>query len=242
MAEAVRRSIATGGYRPDCALPTETRLARTHGVGRGTARAAYLRLAEQGVVESVHGHGWYVREDRRVRFPLTSVEQGRATAPRDPWLTLLDTLGREGGARLDAVEAVVPPPKVAALLRLDRAAGDKAVMRRRVRYVEGKPWMLSTLYVPADIAEGTPLAVHADMQNPSAVGWLIRNGYELVRDVDLIEARMPDTWERDVLGIGRGTPLITNHRTSNDRTGRPVRCTVDLFPAHRFELEVEQWH
>lgn len=240
MAEAVHRSIATGGYRPDRALPTETQLAHTHRVGRGTARAAYLRLAEQGVVESVHGHGWYIREDRRVRFPLTSVEQGRATAPRDPWLTLLGTLGRDGGARLDTVDIVTPPPKVATLLRLDR--GDRAVMRRRVRYVEGEPWMLSTLYVPADIAEGTPLAVCADMQNPSAVGWLIRNGHRLVRDVDLIEARMPDTWERDVLGIGRGTPLITNHRTSTDQDGRPVRCTVDLFPAHRFELEVEQCH
>ncbi len=238
LANEIAEAIRHGEYAPDAQLPTEAEVMERYGVARATARKAYQHLADQALIYSVRGHGWYVREDQRLRFPLLTIDSGRASATVDVWQAFLQTIGRDGDHRLMSTVEAPPPEKVARLLKLSR--GEYAVARHRVRSVDGVPWMLSTGYFPGYIAHGTRLAENVDMQNPSPLRWLIENGFGPVRHEDLIGARMPTAEEIKLLELGKGTPMMAVYRTSWDRVGRPVRCTVDALPAHRFELVVTQ--
>lgn len=238
LADVFETAIRRGEYAPDAQLPTEAEVMEQHGVARATVRRCYQRLAELGLAYSVRGHGWYVRKDERLRFPLLTIDSGRTTATRDVWADFLGTVGREGDHFLESVLSESPPDKVARLLRL--APEEHAIARRRIRRVDNIPWMLSTGYFPGYIARGTPLAEPVDMQNPSPLRWLAENGHRVIRHEDLIDARMPTATEIKHLDLSKGTPLMVVYRTSWDRVGRAVRCTVDVMPAHRFELVVTQ--
>lgn len=234
LAEQIAAGVLTGR------LPTEREAAELYGVTRNTVRKAYRELAHDGLLRAVRGHGWHVRRDDVLRYPLLTIDKGHATAIVDVWRRFLDSIGREGDHISHDPFQTVPPQKVRELLRL--GPDEEAVVRHRVRRVEGQPWMLSTAYFPAFIARGTPLASERDMQNPAPLRWLAENGHRIVRDEDVIGARMPNRDEVRMLKLSRGTPVLTNYRTSWDAQGRRVRCTADTMGADRFELVVTQEH
>jgi GntR family transcriptional regulator len=102
------------------------------------------------------------------------------------------------------------------------------------------PWMRSTGFYPLWLVEGTPIMEPVDQHDPSPLAVLISMGHGPAYDYDTITARMPTVEERELFDMPRGVPVMINLRTSHDREGRPVRCTLDVHPAHRFELMVEQ--
>jgi DNA-binding LacI/PurR family transcriptional regulator len=66
IAERVRRDINDGTYADGSRLPSEDALARAFGVSRGTVRQALAALTRAGVVETVPGHGSFVRVGQTV--------------------------------------------------------------------------------------------------------------------------------------------------------------------------------
>lgn len=238
LADQLAEQIAAGELHGR--LPTEHDGAVLYGVSRNTVRKAYRELAGLGLTRAVRGHGWYVRRDEVLRYPLLTIDKGHATALTDVWLRFLASIGRDGDHISHDPFQAVPPAKVRELLKL--GADEETVVRHRIRRVEGEPWMLSTAYFPAYIARGTPLSAERDMQNPAPLRWLAENGHRIVRDEDVIGARMPTREETKLLGLSRGTPVLTNYRTSWDAQGRAVRCTADTMGADRFELVVTQEH
>nr|WP_051800161.1 GntR family transcriptional regulator [Catenuloplanes japonicus] len=70
---ALRADIATGRLTPGSRLPTERDLAAFYAVSQPTVREAVRGLEALGLVESRHGSGVYVRENRQ-DFVSTSVE------------------------------------------------------------------------------------------------------------------------------------------------------------------------
>lgn len=217
-------------------LPTEREAADMFGVSRNTVRKAYRDLATHGLVRAVRGHGWHVRVDEPLRYPLLTIDKGHASAVADVWHRFLDSIGRDGDHIGHDPFQAVPPPKVRELLKL--GPGEEAVVRHRVRRVDQRPWMLSTAYFPAYIARGTPLGVERDMQNPAPLRWLAEHGHRIARSEDVIGGRMPTREETELLGLSRGIPVLTTYRTSWDVQGRAVRCTADVCPTDRLELVV----
>ncbi len=61
LADALRRSILAGEYRPGDRLPPERKLAEQQGVSRGTVREAFRKLEQLGLVDIRHGGGVTVR-------------------------------------------------------------------------------------------------------------------------------------------------------------------------------------
>lgn len=233
LADHLLQELRHGSLSPGNRLPSEAELGKVFGDSRITVRGALEQLANDGLLESRRGKGWYVRGDQRLRYQVNSIDAGRHSATYDTWNTWLQELSRRGDNRLH-VTTEVPPDDVARALRL--APDEEAAARHRVRLVDGEPWMLSTGWFPRVISRGTPIEVNQDMQSPSPLRWLMENGYAPVRGENEIGARMPTADEADQLGTGRGVPVITMLTTSWDRHGRRVRCTADVMPAHRFLL------
>lgn len=61
MADILRSSISSGEYQPGKQLPSESALAKTHGVSAMTARQAVSVLEEEGLVRRIQGKGTYIR-------------------------------------------------------------------------------------------------------------------------------------------------------------------------------------
>ena len=62
MANILRSSISQGEYPPGGRMPSESALAKTHGVSAMTARQAVSVLEEEGLVSRIQGKGTYVRK------------------------------------------------------------------------------------------------------------------------------------------------------------------------------------
>ena len=71
MANILRSSIAEGEYPPGSRLPSESALAKEHGVSAMTARQAVSVLEEEGLVRRIQGKGTYIR---KIGFSTSSFE------------------------------------------------------------------------------------------------------------------------------------------------------------------------
>ena len=114
------------------------------------------------------------------------------------------------------------------------------VVRRHVRYIDGKPAIISDDYFDERIVEGTELAGPEDTTRENI---LAEAGYEQVYDIDEIIIRMPTPAEvkrpcsmvlaNDRLGISTATPVAEHIRTGYTAQNRPVRVMVSIIPGIR---------
>ena len=65
IAAALARDILTGTYAPGTKFTTASAIATKFDVSRHTARLALLSLGMQGLIESKHGKGWFVKAQDR---------------------------------------------------------------------------------------------------------------------------------------------------------------------------------
>ena len=63
IADILRRRIASGKYRPDTRIPTESELVEEFEVARTTARRAVSVLREEGMIYTVPNRGSYVARE-----------------------------------------------------------------------------------------------------------------------------------------------------------------------------------
>lgn len=237
VAGQIAEAIANGVWSPGEHLPAERDLVDKYEASRDVIRLALRDLAEQGRLDARQGSGWYVRAFDPLRYPLHTIDANRAKAVADVWDSWLDRIGRTGGNELSVNPAATPPDDVRRKLRLE--IGDLIVRRHRVRLVDREPWMLSTGWWPRWLAAGT------DIERPENISPLqlaIDLGHGQHTSENEIGARMPTTEEATVLGTGRGVPVMTMLTTGWDADGRAMRCTADVFPAHRFLLVAEHEH
>lgn len=234
VADTIEEQIVSGTLEPGRRLPPERELAAKHGVSREAIRAAMQILAALGRIEARQGSGWYVRDLRRLRFPLHTIDARRAKAPADVWDTFVESQGRCAGAELDVDPAAIPPEHIRRKLRLDH--GEPAVRRHRVRFVDREKWMLSTGWWPRWLAEGTLIE---SSQSCSPLSIAIELGHGQATSENEIGARMPTTAEAHTLSTGSGVPVMEMLTIGWNAAGKPIRVTSDVFPAHRFLLVFE---
>ena len=101
------------------------------------------------------------------------------------------------------------------------------MVRRHVRYIDGKPAIISDDYFDEKIVQGTELAEPEDTKRENI---LAEAGYEQVYDIDEIITRMPTPDEITRLGIPAGTPVAEHIRTGYTADGKPVRVMISIVP------------
>jgi DNA-binding GntR family transcriptional regulator len=242
VADQIRTLLAEGRWMPGKRLPSEHELAARLGnptrVSRLTVRAALIRLAAEGLVTSVRRQGWYAQMDERIEYPFLTVSDNRKTAKSDVWNTWTASAGMSGGNNL-TVHRETPPAHIAERLQLK--PHEQCMVRVRHHLANGEKWMISTGYWPCWITDNdSKMSLEGgnelDMQNPSALKWAALKGYPEVDVVHEFDARLPLDDEIAILGIGSNAPVLLTYTTSAAREGRPFRCSVNVYPRHRFRL------
>ena len=103
-----------------------------------------------------------------------------------------------------------------------------------MRYIDGKPAIISDDYFDETIVQGTELAEPEDTTRENI---LAEAGYEQVYDIDEIITRMPTREEVARLEIPAGTPVAEHIRTGYTASGKPVRVMISIIPGDTLILQ-----
>lgn len=223
LADAMRARIVAGEWPPGTAIPAEQTLAAEHGVALGTMRQALDLLAQQGLVERVHGRGTFVR-------------QGLGGAPMLRFFRF-----GEGG---DAVPSsrilarATPPASAEVARQLGCAPGEPVLKLRRLRSLGGQPALLEDIWLPLPRFQALQ---HGD---PDGWGDLLyplfaqRCGVHVHRAVDTIGFGQLGAAQARALRLPPGHPCARVHRQAFDLAGHVVESRTTLGDAHAFHYTV----
>jgi DNA-binding GntR family transcriptional regulator len=231
----LRTLIQEGSLGPGALLPSEPELAREYNVSRQTARSALQALEREGLVVVRPRRGRIVRSTQRLRWHLSEFERPDHTvlSTSDAWETDIEDQSHDPTRQDLQVERITPPDRIASRLNLDPKT-DVCVVRRHVRYIDGKPAIISDDYFDERIVQGTELAESEDTTRENI---LADAGYEQVYDIDEIITRMPTPAEVERLSIPAGTPVAEHIRTGYTAEDRPVRVMVSIVPGDALILQ-----
>jgi GntR family transcriptional regulator len=219
---ALQERMTDGTYRPGDMLPSETALIAEFGASRPIVVRALGILQQDGWISSEHGRGRFVRR--------TQPAHARQGAGRD-----LFRPETGAGVKILDVQTIPAPTRAASALHLD--PNRLVLARRRLVTTGAGPIELATLYLQAELAEGTDLTRPRPLRaDPLSVVTSAR-GVEFEFASDRISARYATTDEATLLQIGRREPVLSVLVTAFDTNGTP-RIAVDACLAtSRLELE-----
>ncbi|WP_405996500.1 GntR family transcriptional regulator [Streptomyces sp. NBC_00986] len=236
IAAQLRAAIEAGEYGPGERLPGENDLMAEHGVARMTARQALGALQAEGLVEARKGAGVFVRDFKPIRRRgLERLAHARWGEGRSIWAA--DAGNRE--LVVDSVEVGEEdaPTVIAGVLGLGDD-GARVCVRRRRYVLDGKPVLLSTSYLLAELVAGTRIT-QPDTGPGGMYARLEELGRRPVRFREEIRSRMPSADEADRLALPSGVPVVLVVRTAFDAAGVPVEVNDMVLDAASYILEYD---
>jgi GntR family transcriptional regulator len=223
IADVLRAEIQSGDLPPGSRLPAETDLADRFGVSPPTLRQALSLLRAEWLIESRHGIGTFVRENRR-RQRRSRNRYGRARADQR---LLNDTLEH----RIVFAGKAPAPDHIAEAMGI--APGTPVVVRSRHLHdkTTGNLEEIGASYIPADIAANTYLEETTVV--PKALFLCIEEiagkTYSRARDTSIIRA--PEGDEGENFNLAPGAALLHLIHTAWADDGAVLEVSESLWPA-----------
>lgn len=208
LSRTLREEIESGRLRPDQALPSESELIDRYGVSRTVVREALADLVRVGLIYKVRARGSFVSPQRpELKFigSMSGSSDDLASTGRQITTTVLEF---DVGAA-DARDAEA--------LRISE--GDQVVRLRRLRRVDGTPWLLVDTVLPFD---RFPTLARANLENRSLYEHLRRHfGVQPSGADRWIGAVMPDEADAALLELAPGQPVLSIESVAWDAEGLP---------------------
>jgi len=148
----LERRIESGEYPPGSPLPSEHQLMAEFGMARPTVVKALGVLRDQGWIVTHQGKGRFVRG----RPAIASGQQTRMGRE------LLDRKEAQVESSLLSAGPVPAPNRIAAYLNIEPKS--PVVLRKILVTRDDEASEISSTWVPADVAEGTPLTGTDDLK------------------------------------------------------------------------------
>ncbi len=236
LADKLRVAIRRGDFAPGERLPSERELADQHDVSRTTVTLALKALKAEGLVSSGHGRGTTIRERPLVQV-LASVQDASSRREARRLATFnaeIEATGRRPRQEVHEVATLVPPAEIAE--RLDLDAGERALVRRRRRYVDDEPVALADSYFPQTLVAGSAIETELDHIDRGVLQVLAELGHPVARFSDEVTVRMPSPDERRILRLDAGVPVLRVVRVAVGTDQRPVEVLDQLLAGDKHAL------
>jgi GntR family transcriptional regulator len=237
LADALRAEIQEGQRRPGSQLPTESEFQHAYDVSRTTIRSALATLVAEGLVVTRKGFGSYVRDRPPLRrISSTHRHASHRASGKPEFDTEAIAQGQTPSRRMLMTGRGPVPADIAAWLGC--AAGDEAVIRKRLQLLDDVPAVISTSYYPLWVAGGTRLELPEAL--PEGPDNLIEQlGHEFARGLELLRTRMPTPDEARLLELEAGVPVVRMLHIDYDPDGRTLQVADDLYAGDRHEFAFE---
>jgi len=218
--EAIREAIADRSLRPDDALPPERELSTAFGVSRITIRKAIEELVNEGVLDTHHGSGTFVRSKVEKNFAqLTSFSEemgARGMTPSSVWLN------RTSGSVL---------PEEALTLR---ASPGTAVYRfSRIRLADDAPMSIEYTTVLADCLPSVAAVNH------SLYEALKKTGNRPVRALQRLSALILNSEQASLLGASAGDAGLLVERVGFNKRGTAIEYSQSFYRGDTYDFVAE---
>jgi len=224
--QALKNQIVRGAWKPGGLVPGDLELCAELAVSRTTVRQALAELAHDG---------WVVRERGRGTFVAPPKLTERAVERLSGFFEDMVALGYPPVSQVLRQEVRPADEQIAA--RLNVRPGTRVVEIERLRFVEDEPVVLTTTYLPQDLAPGLEVA---DLTRRSLYEYLETEcGLSLARGQRTIEAVAADARQARLLRVRKGAPLVFLQSVSYLAGGRPIEYYLALHRGDRSRFEVE---
>ncbi|MFD9519544.1 GntR family transcriptional regulator [Streptomyces sp. NPDC059979] len=235
IADELRTAIQTGDYGPGDCLPGENDLMATYEVAQTTARQALGVLQNEGLAEAREGAGVFVRAFRPLRRRgIQRLAQEQWGSGRSIWSA--DSEDRE--LVVDQIEVREEEANSRISDALGVPAGTQVWARSRRFVLDGKPVLVATSYLPADVV-GDSVITQADTGPGGTYARLAELGHAPLHFREEIRSRMPSAGEAERLALSMGTPVIRIVRTAFAEGGRAVEVNEMTLDSASYVLEYD---
>lgn len=204
----LREAIETGALLPDQALPSEADLVDRFGVSRTVVREALAEMVRNGSIYKIRAKGSFVAPPPRdLSFIGSNVGSFQDLARS----------GRSVSTHVLTLDEGQADDREAAALRIP--AGTKVVRMRRLRTVDGTPWMLVRTTLPRDRFGG----LHkANLEDRSLYDHLRRTyGVEAVGADRWLQAVVLSPEDAGLLQLAPGSPVLDIESVAWDKDEVP---------------------
>lgn len=219
--EHIASQIEEGTLLIGEALPTESELSDRYGVSRATVREALRILADRGLIEKRQGVGSFVAE-RKINELL-------------PGLTSFSSEMQQRGFRVTSQvldkELVVPPSR--ALKALELPDGHETIKVVRLRFVDGKPFVVATSYLIPTIT------IDEDFRGSLYDLLETRYGYRIATGQASIEAGLADERESFLLNIPLRDAVLRITWLAITDAGLRIEYSENTYSGNRYRYIVQ---
>ncbi|REK16615.1 MAG: GntR family transcriptional regulator [Actinobacteria bacterium] len=209
------------GLPPGTPVPSERSLSEQFNFSRTTVRQALHDLAVEGRIVRMQGRGTFVANPKVTQgLQLTSYTEDMLAQGMRPGTRLIDATVTEA------------EPDVAAQLALE--AGSPVARIERVRFANGEPMAVETVYLD----HGRFPDIVDKLTDDSSLYALLESEYGVIptEGEETIETVLasPVAWR--LLGTEATTPMLALTRATRDSEGRPIEYVRSLYRGDRFRL------
>jgi GntR family transcriptional regulator len=209
------------GLPPGTPVAPERALSERFNISRTTVRQALHDLAVEGRIVRMQGRGTFVASPKVTQtLQLTSYTEEMTAQGLRPTSKLVDVTLTEA------------EPDVAH--RLDLPEGTPVVRIERVRYANGEPMAVETVYLDGrrfpDVGEQLSAVASLYSVLEEKYGVIPVQGEETIETV-----LAPPSASR-LLGTDSSTPMLLLTRSTRDVTGRPLEYVRSLYRGDRFRF------
>jgi len=225
IADSLRAEIQSGKLQPGDQLPAETTLIDRFNVSLPTLRQAIGILRAEGLIESRHGVGTFVKSGRR-RQRRSRNRYGRA---RDDNQLLTNELEHQ----IVFAGRQPVPPHIAEAMNVTPGA-EVVVRRRHLRdRTTGRLEEIGASYIPIEIAADTYLEQPTVV--PKALFLCVEDlsGKRYAHARDAWVSRLPTAEETDLLDLATGMPVLHVIHTASSTDGAVLEVSESVWPADR---------
>lgn len=202
----VAEHIAKGQWKPGTAIPNEGDLAREFGVSPGTVRKALDLLEGERLVTRRQGRGTFVNDQCSKELANRFIN---IRGPNGDRIVGADNSGGIANGVANEMER----------MRLCLLAGERVSRMHRVRFANGKPFMVVEACVPSSLF---PSIEQVEGDPGRIVSLAQRYGILLGKAEERISIATVSRDVAEALGVPRGSPIAALDRVVRDNHGRPV--------------------
>lgn len=218
--EHIRTLIEEGQLAEGSHLPTEAELASTFHVSRATVREALRGLVERGLIEKRQGVGSIVTSPK-----IDEILPGLAS-----FSTEMKARGFTVTSNILNVGRLVPPTRV--LNALNLSLESEVVMVRRLRFVNRKPFLISTSYLP------NQTSLEDDFSGSLYEMLETKYGYRILAGRNSIEAGLADEYEAKLLETEVGSAVLRITWLAFADKNQPIEYSETTYRGDRYRYVV----
>lgn len=215
IAGQMRDALAAGEWKPGDAISAERLLSKRFGASIGTVRKAIDELVAANLLIRQQGRGTFVASHNRDRllfyFFHIAPERGAKHYPEVKLVAFARGKADRGEAEL-----------------LNIVAGDPVFRIRNLLHLDGQPVIVDDLTLPATRFAG--LTEKQFAHRPSTIYNLYQDafGLSVVTTRERLRATLADLETSHLLGVSKGAPLLSIHRTALSYNDDPVELRRSL--------------